>query len=165
MAKSGAAKPKGKAKRPREVFLATAAFCEQVMEDKPAEGKLSGLMSLIRIFDTLEVELPQTPPDDGIPGFVVKGLITLRTNAGPFTSAVRLVMVAPNGKKKESNYEAPFVGKGMSAHNLTLTLGVVFEGAGDYRLEVWVDGRRLTVMPLRIALRSGASAPPAKKGR
>jgi hypothetical protein len=81
-------------------FLASALFCENVVQDK------DNTITLVRIIDKFTVQLPANMP----PGFPSKenplpvnisGLITFRTGDARGKHEVRLIVVSPTGKKAE----------------------------------------------------------------
>jgi len=147
--------PKKHTKKKGGPYLAAALFCEGTTEDKQDSA-----LSVYRIVDQLNVFLgPETPADfpsedQRIP-IAINALLAFRTGDVPGEHKVRLVLESPSGKIKPENISEQTVVFTPQPHggaNLRLksTIGVV--KGGLFLLHVYLDGKRMTTMPLQISV-------------
>ncbi len=123
-----------------------ACFCQQVIEDK------SGVLSLIRIIDTIThtVSDPQAP--DEMPGFTYQLtlVISLKSGAARGRNSLTIKPELPTGEVKEPlNFTVHFEGEERGS-NIIITINFLFQYEGLYWFEVWLEDTKLTAIPLRI---------------
>lgn len=167
MAKVPKKTPKKTPKKVGGPFLAAAVFCDNVLEEKPADESKGGVVSAIRIFDTITATLPAVIPEGVTPGFQVKALITFR--AGDATGKHRLTIIknGPDGKQDRHPVEAEidFKGTGHKGVNVTITLGLPARNPGLYWFDVVLDGKVVTRMPLMLVIQPASAAPPSQPAK
>jgi hypothetical protein len=141
-------------------YLAAACFCNNVIEDKL--GTISG----IQIIDQIIVQLPPNAPPD-FPSeenrlmVPIWALIVFRTGYSPGRHTVKLVCVSPSGKKEPGqgdgqtvNFTPQEYGGAQFANRITFA---VYKG-GLFWIDVMLDGKRVTRMPIRIEIRRAESS-------
>jgi hypothetical protein len=149
-AKTLAKKGKGTGKPVGGPFLAAAMFCESTMEDK------DGVLSAIRIVDTVNLWLapnapPSLPSNDEPIGTSQNALVTFRTGDSPGTHSVGFVINSPSGEKGVSHAKDFELGKEPnSGVNIRTAVPIKITGSGVYWIDVILDGKRVTRMPLNV---------------
>jgi hypothetical protein len=160
------AKRKKPAKRVAGPYLATAVFCESIIEDS------RGIVSAVGITDGCQLVIsPQAPadfPSSSNPLQMSQNiLIIFRTGEAPGPHELSLVLRAPDGKRgdlvtKTVELSQPSHG-GITVKSNT-TIAVHTEGV--YWVDVLLDGKRYTRMPFNVAIQRAVqpSPPKDKKG-
>jgi len=127
-------------------FIQAACFCETVIEDK------LGVLSLIRIIDTLtHTQAGETPPDE-LPPFphTFKLVIMLKSGEAKGRFNLRVEPELPNGSTEKSIVlTAYFEGK-EKGQNIIVDMAFVFKLEGLYWFNIFLDDKKLTSMPLRV---------------
>lgn len=133
-------------------FLAAAIFCENIMQE--ADGPLSA----IRIVDKIDVAIPFDAPPD-LPSeenriqVQTSTLLMLKSGGSPGKHVVSLVIQSPSGKKKEGlKQELTFNEAPSGGANMRIQLAISIMEGGLFLVDVVLDGRVLTRMPLQITL-------------
>jgi hypothetical protein len=127
-------------------FVQAACFCEMVIEDK------TGVLSLIRIIDTLNhAEAGSTPPKTMPPfSYNLKLVLMLKSGKAEGRHDLMIVPELPSGETKESStFTVHFEGE-EKGQNLVMNLVFTFELEGLYWFKVYLDGETLTAIPLRV---------------
>jgi hypothetical protein len=134
--------------------LAAAFFCEGIIEDANDHS-----LSAIRIVDTFRIVLPPTAPE-GFPSETnrlpvhISGLLSFKTGDSPGEHVVRLVAESPSGKKQTvleqtiTLTDAPQGGTNVRLHQVL----AVKSRKGLFWIHVYLDGKRVTRMPLHISV-------------
>ena len=148
-------------------YLAAAIYCERAIEDKQ-----DGAFSAIRIVDQLNIRLsPDAPP--GFPSrehpipMSLSGLLCFKTGeTGGGEHALRLVAHSPSGKAQVL-YEENLIltPQPHGGANLRLNTVVLVQEGGLFWLDVFLDGKRLTRMPLQITVERGEAPPNPPPGQ
>lgn len=148
--------PKGKVpKKTKPIggpFLAAAVFCDHVIQE--ADGPLSA----IRIVDRINVAIPFDAPPD-LPSDAKRipvqtwTLLMFKSGAAGGKHVVSLVIHSPSGKKKESlKQEMTFGDEPTGGANMRIQLAMGIMEGGLFLIDVVLDGRVLTRMPLQVTL-------------
>jgi hypothetical protein len=147
-------------------FLTAALFCDSTILDKD-----DGSLSVIRIIDQMEIVLMKAPP--GLPSETNKlivpihGLLSFKTGDAQGDHTVRCVMESPSGKKALAHEQTlPFTPQRHGGANLRLNMTIAVFKGGLFWLHVYLDGKRMTRMPLQITIRREPSpeSPDAQPG-
>jgi hypothetical protein len=145
-------------------YLATAVFCDNILhgEDKA--------LSAIRIIDKVTVAVPADAPPDfpsethRLP-VVVWTLIMFKSVGAPGRHEVKLVINSPGGKSQEGMTRLlDFSEEPSGGANLKIHLGIGVKSGGLFTVDVLVDGKLMTRMPLFVTVareQPPASATPA----
>ncbi|MGH9796103.1 MAG: DUF6941 family protein [Candidatus Acidiferrales bacterium] len=125
--------------------VTVACFCEKVLEEK------NGSLSVIRIADRVEYEIPDFPLPEGIKhGFPLTALIAVKSGPAKGKFKLSVVSESPSGKR----VKGPIVDLEMEGgdHGKNFILNYVFGPAEDglYWFDVLVDNERLTRIPLML---------------
>ncbi len=138
-------------------YLAAAFFCENTILDKQEA------VSAIRLVDQILITLdPSTPPDfpsetQRIPVHI-KGLLSFKTGDSPGVHKVRIDMLSPSGKITTSfERDLPFSPEPHGGSNLQLTNTIFVKAGGLFWFYVFLDGKEVTRMPLKITVDRGQS--------
>ena len=157
------AKSKPVRKKKDGPYLAAALFCETVIEDAADRA-----LSAIRIIDTITLVLPDTPDfpskENRLP-VRMTGLLSFKTGGSPGEHVVRVVMISPSGKKNpalEQTITLREPEQGGANVTLRTTIGVV--KGGLFWFHVYLDGKLLTRMPLKIVLEKSGQSPAETSG-
>ena len=147
------AKPKKPAKKVGGPFLAAALFCESIMEDKDK------MMSAIRIIDGCEFWIgPQAPPDFPSASNRIQVtqnvLIIFRTGDSPGKHQLRLVIQQPDGRRSEvGKQEITLTPESHGGVNVKTQATMLVYSSGVYWMDVILDGKRYTRMPLNVSIK------------
>ncbi len=137
-------------------FVQAACFCEMVIEDK------SGVLSLLRIIDTLwHTEAGPNPPEE-MPAFPfqVKLVLMLKSGRVEGRHEVKIVPSLPNGETEgPQTYTVHFEGE-EKGQNLVVQFAYLFRYEGLYWFRVLLDNEKITAIPLRIRYRRIVAANP-----
>lgn len=127
-------------------FIQAACFCETVIEDK------SGVLSLIRIIDTLtHSEAGPTPPDD-MPAFpyTFKLVLMLKSGEAKGRYNLKIEPELPNGATEKSILVTAYFEGEEKGQNVVADMAFVFKIEGLYWFSVFLEDKKLTAMPLRV---------------
>ena len=145
-------------------YLTAAFFCERTIEDKQ-----DGALSAIRIIDIITLTLPASAPPE-IPSEThrlpvhISGLLSFKTGGSPGEHTVRLVMHSPSGKSQTVLEQVlPFSPEPYGGANLRVDSVVLVKKGGLFWMHVFLDGKRVTRIPLVISIQraEGAASGPA----
>jgi hypothetical protein len=145
------AKVKKQAKKVGGPFLASAVFCESIMEDA------SGKVSAINILDGCQFWVPPQAPDNvpskSQPVQIIQNILLIfRTGDAPGKHNLRLMMQQPNGKRSEAlNQEIKLTPESHGGVNIKTHVNMSVYSSGVFWIDVILDGKRLTRMPLNIS--------------
>ena len=145
-------------------YLAAAVFCDNVVRGE------DGAMSAIRIVDRLNVAVPADAPPD-VPSeshriaVTIWTLIMFKTGDGKGKHTVSLVVQSPSGKRtKGPKHELNFSAEPQGGANLRIQVGLGIKEGGLFFIDVFLDGKRATRMPLLISVTRGElEKPPVRK--
>jgi hypothetical protein len=147
-----------KSKKPKVTnggpYLAAAFFCEKTIEDKQ-----DSTLSAIRIIDNVELEIDASAPPD-FPSetnklrIALNGLLSFKTGDSPGDHTIRLDVESPSGKVETvleqtlTFSEPPYGGS-----NFRLNAGIGIIKGGLFVVDVFLDGKLMTRMPIQILVR------------
>ena len=134
-------------------FLAAAVFCDNVVRD---EG---GAMSAVRIIDHVTMTIPADAPKD-VPSeekrliAEVQGLVAFKKGSAGRKHKLRLVMHSPSGKSQVMNeQDTDFKDEEHGGFSLRLKTMIAISEGGLFWMDVRLDGKLMTRMPLRITVK------------
>ena len=142
-------------------YLAAAVFCDRILEDKDKS------LSAIRIVDTCVVEIPAhapvgTPSAESPVAITQQVLIAFKSGGNPGLHTMTINVVDPNGtstKVLEKELEfSPEIHGGM---NIRIPATILIKGAGIYSLDVFLDKKLFTRMPINIDVKQLKAPEPA----
>jgi hypothetical protein len=142
-------------------YLPASFFCEKIIEDKQDSA-----LSAIRIIDTINVQLdPSTPSEihseeHRVP-VSIASLLSFKTGDSPGEHTVRIVMQSPSGKESETVFEQviPFPPEPQGGANLRVQNVIQVKKGGLFWMEVILDGKPVTRMPLLISIQRAETVP------
>jgi hypothetical protein len=147
-----------KPKKPTKIggpFLVASVFCENVIEEAPKGPHSGGVMSALRIVDTITTHVPAGLPPGAVPGFQIWALIAFKAGDSRGNHRFALVGNTPDGKRHilmpATTLKFPKRPEGGANIKIRVTLEARIEGV--YWFDVLLDGRRVSRMPLRVVLR------------
>jgi hypothetical protein len=127
-------------------YVTIACFCDLVLEDK------SGVLSLIRIIDTLtHTEAAPEPPRE-MPTFQYKNnlVVMLKSGAARGRYELRIIPQLPDGStEREIALTAHFEGE-ERGQNIIAQLDFRYKMEGYYLFKVMLEDELLTAIPLRV---------------
>jgi uncharacterized protein DUF6941 len=148
-------------------YLAAAVFCDSVLKGD------DGVMSAVRIVDRVTVTIPADSPPD-VPSDEkmllcnIQGLVSFKKGYAGIKHDLKLVMNSPSGKTDIMQHRIEFIDVAHGGHNLRVNLQMAVSEGGLFWMDVYLDGKLMTRMPLLIAVKRAeavsADGPPAKKG-
>lgn len=143
-------------------FLAAAFFCESMMEDS------SGKVSAIGILDTVTIyiahDAPKNVPSEDTPLPLTQSLLVFfRGGDSPGKHQLRLVLTRPDGKRgKPTDREVELSKSLQGGINVRTHMAMSITMTGVYWLDVILDGKLYTRVPLKVAVQR-VPAPEGKK--
>ena len=150
---------KSRSKKTGGPYLAAAIFCDNVLRGE------DGAMSAIRIIDHLTVTIPADAPAD-VPSeskrvaTAVWALVMFKSGGSPGRHEVSLVVQSPSGKRHNGpKHEMTFSPEPHGGANLRINLGLGIKEGGIFLIDVLLDGKRVTRMPLLITVTRDEAAP------
>ena len=156
------AKKKVKRKPVGGPFLAAAVFCDNILQG--ADGALSA----IRIVDQVNAAISSNAPPD-IPSesrklpVAIWTLLMFKSGSAKGEHEIRLTVHSPSGKRTPGLKQKVVFSDGPSGGaNLKLHLGLAIAECGQYIVDVLLDGKRITRMPLVISVTREGSSPPKR---
>jgi len=146
------------AKKKDGPHLAASFFCETLVEDKR-----DGALCAIRIIDTITVQLPPSSSPEIPPEIPVRiaALLSFKSGDSPGEHTVRIVMHSPSGEKSRTVLEqiVPFTPQPQGGANLRLDNVIIVKTGGVFWMDIFLDGKRVTRMPLKISIQLGEAIP------
>jgi hypothetical protein len=130
----------------RGPFLALAAFCEQVIEDK------SGVLSLIRIVDRMHVFASgPTAPEEMPPSFL-NWFLVLSFKSGEVRGShpIKIEPELPSGLRINPIILSAHFEGGNRGHNTISKLNMKLEMPGVYWFRIYVDDQFITQIPVEV---------------
>jgi len=130
----------------RGPYLITAAFCEQVIEDK------SGVLSLIRVVDRMNITAQGPTAPDEMPPATLNWFLVLTMKSGEARGShpIKIEPELPSGVRlKPIELSAHFEG-GNRGLNLITRLNMRLEMPGIYWFRIYVDDQFLTQIPIEV---------------
>jgi hypothetical protein len=127
-------------------FIQIACFCENVIEDK------TGVLSLIRVIDTITHSLAGSSPPENMPPvtFPFKTVIALKSGMARGRNNIRIVPNCPDGSSKDPiEFTVHFDGEEKGA-NIIVNMTFTFPIEGLYWFDIYLQESKLTSIPLRI---------------
>jgi hypothetical protein len=127
-------------------FLQIAALCEQVLEEK------TGVLSLIRIVDRLQVVIPTNSMGQAAspPPYTLTVIVSMRSGTARGSHELTIRPEAPNGMKQASfAVTVLFEGEDRGV-NVVLPIPIQTDIEGLYWFDVLLDDKLLTRVPMRI---------------
>ena len=127
-------------------YIQAACFCDMIIEDK------TGVISLIRVIDTLtHTAAGPNPPDDMPPmPYSMKLVLMLKSGNARGRSNLRIVPELPTGETKEPFVVTAYFEGEERGQNVVANMSFVFEVEGLYWFNVYLDDQKLTAIPFRI---------------
>ncbi len=127
-------------------YVQVACFCEQVIEDK------TGVLSLIRIIDTvIHTQAGVTPPSE-MPTFPYKSKLVLMFKSGRAQGRheLKLVPELPSGETESpATFTIHFEGE-EKGQNIVIDFVFAFRFEGLYWFKVLIDEEQITALPVRV---------------
>jgi hypothetical protein len=160
------AKKKSASKKLSGPYLSAAFFCDQIVEEKD-----SGVLSCIRIIDTINLTVAADAPKD-VPSethqipVTLNGLVAFkRGDAKVGSHDVKLVGHSPSGKVTTLVEKVvPFREEKHGGMNLRLNATIAISIGGLFWVHVYLDGKEYTRIPLNIVVhRESASKKKPKR--
>jgi hypothetical protein len=139
-------------------FLTIATFCERILNER------DGVNTLVRVVDRYYVEpLPAEVhlPPDVKPGFQTFLVIVVKSGDFRGQATVTIRRRNPSGEYPDKQMSVPLDFKG-DEHGTSLNIGMTFPATevGLHWVDVELDGRLLTRVPLRVEHRSKPESSP-----
>ena len=139
------AKNKKTARRTPWPLIAAAIFCDKVL------AHADGSVSPIRLIDTYYTQglAPDADPEERVP-IRLEGLVAFKSGEVRGQRTLRLIWTTPTGKRRLlMEQELQFKG-GEAGINYRFNLLLNIKTEGLWWLDVQINGKRVTRMPLRI---------------
>lgn len=153
MAKRKPARSVKKGNRFGGPYLAAAFYCEGIIEDK-----LDGALTAVRIIDTVKIILPPEAPADfpsdsnRLPVHI-HALLIFKSGSAPGEHRVKVVAESPSGKRQTIKEQTlPLTQPPQGGLNFRVHQTIEIMKGGLFWLHVFLDGKRLTRMPLLISV-------------
>ena len=137
-------------------YVQAACFCDMVLEDK------TGVLSLIRIIDTLTHFERGSDPPEQMPQFShrLKLVLMLKSGKAQGRHEVTVMPELPTGETdKAVSINVHLTGE-ERGHNVVADLEYLFRMEGLYWFRIFLDNEPLTAVPLRVKyepVRTGTS--------
>lgn len=127
-------------------FVQIACFCETVIEDK------NGVLSLIRIVDTLIRTHRGTAPPEEMPPFTksLKMVISLKAGKARGRHSIKMAPELPNGSAGDPYERSIHLEGEEKGHNHIVDLTFQFPLEGLYWFDIYFDEKKITALPLRV---------------
>jgi hypothetical protein len=127
-------------------YIQAACFCDTVIEDK------TGVLSLIRIVDTVtHTAVGASPPED-MPEFpyAMKLVLMLKSGMARGRSNLRIVPQLPTGETEQGATVTAYFEGEEKGQNVITNINYIFRIEGLYWFKVYLDETLLTAIPLRV---------------
>jgi hypothetical protein len=149
--------------KPGGPFLAAAVFCDNILEE------MGGVVTAYRIVDSVQGLIAASAPPD-LPSkknpieFRLNMLLVFRSGDSPGKHKLKLVVESPLGKRKTmSAQEIELSPEPQGGINFKSNFVLRAYSNGMFWVDVILDGKRLTRMPLSVAMRrEGETGPPVE---
>ncbi len=127
-------------------FIQAACFCNMVLEDT------TGVLSLIRIVDTVtHTQSGPNPPEDLPPfNYSVKLVLMIKAGTARGRFNLKLVQQKPDGSAGEPLILTIHLEGEEKGQNVVSDLNASFDMEGLYWFNVYLDDMKLTAIPMRI---------------
>lgn len=128
-------------------YVAVAAFCDQVIQGN------DGVLSLIRLIDTVQVQGQGPDAPTVLPGGVVRTNLVIILRAGEARGAqtVRIALEYPDGSSKSPHeMSVNFAPGPHGGVNIVSPLAFEVASAGLYWADVSINDRLVTRVPLMV---------------
>jgi len=159
------AKKKVKPKPVGGPFLAAAVFCDNILTG--ADGALSAIRIVDRIDATVPSDAPPNVPSDSkrLP-VAIRALLMFKSGSATGEHDVHLAIHSPSGEKTPGpKTTLMFTDAPTGGANLKLHLGLAIYESGLYIVDILLDGKRITRMPLSISVSRGEAPQPKPAAR
>lgn len=131
-------------------YLAAAVFCENAIQEK------DNVFSVFRIIDRIIIYIPEDTPSDfpseknRIP-INTNAFISFKTGYSPGNHKLQLTMISPSGKRNETLEHTMVMTKDANGGaNLTIKIAMAVPAQGLFWMEVSLDDKPITMIPLLI---------------
>jgi hypothetical protein len=133
-------------------FLGAAVFCENFIDD--ASGKISALNILDSVTAYLPPDTPQDVPSKEQPiGLMQNALLIFRTGDAPGKHHLRVTMTDPSDERaKAFEREIELSAESHGGIHIKTRFSLSIPMAGLYWFDVFLDGKRVTRMALKVTL-------------
>jgi hypothetical protein len=127
-------------------YIQAACFCETVLEDK------TGVLSLIRIIDTITHTQAGVSPPEEMPPFTYNMRLVLMLKSGMARGRYNLKIVPelPTGATENPVIVTAYFEGEEKGQNIITNMSFPFTVEGLYWFNVSLDEIKLTAMPLRV---------------
>jgi hypothetical protein len=144
-------------------YVAAAVFCDSVVRGD------DGVLTAVRMIDQITITIPaDAPPDVPSEGknllAQIEGLIGFKRGNAGTKHSLKLVMNSPSGKGTVV-FEQPaeFRGEAQGGYHLRLKSAIAVSEEGLFWLDVIMDGKLMTRMPLLISVKRADPEPKSRK--
>jgi hypothetical protein len=160
------AKTKTATKRPTGgPYLTAAVFCDRILQGD------DGAMTAVRMVDHITIGISaDAPPDVPSPEKQlltdIEGLISFKKGYSGTKHRLKLAMTSPSGKRMDMvKRDVHFRDETHGGYNLRLKMKVAVGEAGLHWMDVILDGKAMTRVPLLISVQrvEPDAAPPDQK--
>lgn len=137
-------------------YVNVAVFCEKALQEA------DGVLSLIRIVDTINVQTVGPDAPDQLPeGMNIDTtlVVVLKPGDAKGNQSLRIILEHPSGERHDGpQMSVPFAGAPNSGVNVLVPLKMGIQDIGLYWADVFVNDRLVTRVPLEISY--GYQRPP-----
>lgn len=144
-------------------FVAAAVFCENIVEDS------SGMLSAIRILDTINVAVPPhiDPPTkkNQLP-LSLNLLLSFRSGDSPRRQRLKVTIESPEGKRKDVGASRPveYTKEPHAVTNVKVKVNLGVHSSGVFWFDVFLDGKLMTRVPLNVVISQIGTPQPTTAG-
>lgn len=126
-------------------YVQVACICESVLQE------VSGVISLIRIIDTIETSSSGSNPPEKMPPITLKAkmVLMLKSGRGQGRWDLRIVPQLPTGGTKEPILFTVHLEGAEKGQNFIIDLTFTFEDEGTHWFNVYLGDEKLSSIPLR----------------
>jgi hypothetical protein len=155
-----AEKKKKLASRNGGPYLQAALLCERILRET------DGSITIVRIIDRVTFQVPDVPLPGtalfGGLGYQLWAFLSFKTGSARGKKDLRIKSFSPDGSKAMDDLVLPleFDGEGESGAIATIQMNVLFRTAGIHWFRVFLDGRLITHVPLRVVIQKVTSGSP-----
>ena len=140
----------------RGPYLEVATFCEQVIEDK------SGVLSLIRIVDRLNIATQGPNAPEEMPPQVLNWLLVLVLKSGEARGSIpiKIEPELPSGMRLNPVILSAHFEGGNRGQNMITRLNMKLEMPGIYWFRIYVNDQFITQIPIEVIYSRIVTPPP-----